>query len=108
MIENSFVILKGYKLTEEEANILHEDPIALSYMRESNSQVAHPKYILGYRLNSRYNINESQCYMRYYIVDDIYNIEALKSEETGKTLAEIAKKYNIDRPMHIYFGIEVY
>jgi hypothetical protein len=37
MIENSFVILKGYKLTEEEANILHEDPIALSYMRESNS-----------------------------------------------------------------------
>jgi hypothetical protein len=46
--------------------------------------------------------------MRYYIVDDIYNIEALKSEETGKTLAEIAKKYNIDRPMHIYFGIEVY
>jgi hypothetical protein len=37
MIENSFVILKGYKLTEEEANLLHEDPIAKNYMRKSNS-----------------------------------------------------------------------
>lgn len=108
MIENSFVILKGYKLTEEEANLLHEDPIAKNYMRKSNSQVAHPKYILGYHLNSYYSIDKGQCYMRYYIIDDIYSIDVLKDEETEKALTEIAEKYNIDRPMHIYFGIEVY
>jgi hypothetical protein len=46
--------------------------------------------------------------MRYYIIDDIYSIDVLKDEETEKALTEIAEKYNIDRPMHIYFGIEVY
>lgn len=104
MVENSFVILKGYQLTEEEANLLREDPIAEYYVRESNSWIPHSEYILGYRLN----YNDDIAAGKYYKVDDIYNVEALKDEETEKALAEIAKKYYIDRPMHIYFGIEVY
>jgi hypothetical protein len=108
MAERRVVIQRGYRITEEQANMILKNNSEKWYLNYSNIYIKDPEYLLSYRidLDDLIILNNNHYYTIQDLEDsDLKNCLFPAAEET---VTKIAKKYGITEPIKTYIGVEVY